>query len=317
MAAFVLRRLLVAVPVLLGVSIVVFIAVQLVPGDIARALLGPMASEDTVHQYRHVLGLDQPLPVQFVKWLWRVLHGNLGLSFTENEPVATLLWGQLKNTLVLIVAALILAIPLGVLAGVVAATHRQSFGDRLGMLVTLVFGNTPTFVVGLGLISIFAVQLAWFPPTGMHNLLGGAGFGDLLRHLVLPAVTTAIPPAAIIAKMVRTSVLDVLGQDYIRAARANGLPTRRVHYRYALRNALPPIINISGLQVGFLLGGAVFTEYIFAWPGIGMGLQKAISARDISVVQGAVLVIAAWFMIVNLLVDVINMALDPRVRTRS
>ncbi len=313
---YILRRLALTIPVLIGVSLVVFISLQLLPGDVARSLLGPMATQETVERYRQAIGLNQPLPLQYLNWLWRVLHGNLGTSFTENLPAATLLTAKLQNTLILVVASVILAIPLGVLTGVVAATHPRSLVDRVGMGTTLVLGNMPTFVVGLGLISLFAVQIAILPPLGMSDVLGGGGFGDLLRHLVLPAVTTAIPPAAIIAKMVRGSMLEVLNQDYVKAARANGLPLRKVHYEYALRNALPPIINISGLQVGFLLGGAVFTEYIFAWPGIGDELQKAILARDIAVVQGAVLIIAAWFMLVNLLVDVTNLMLDPRLRTR-
>lgn len=315
MTLYILRRIAAAIPVLIGVSLIVFISLQLIPGDIARALLGPMASQDTVQRYRESLGLNQPVPIQYLTWLWHVLHGDLGRSFTENIPTTALLAAKLQNTLILVTASLLLAIPLGVLAGIVAATHKFSWSDRLGMGTTLVLGNMPTFVVGLGLIALFAVQIPLFPPLGMYDILGSGGITDLLRHLILPAVTTAIPPAAIIAKMVRGSMLEVLGQDYVRAARANGISMRTVNYRYALRNAMPPIITISGLQVGFLLGGAVFTEYIFAWPGIGLQLQKAILARDISVVQGAVLIIAAWFMLVNLVVDVINRMLDPRLRS--
>jgi peptide/nickel transport system permease protein len=316
MIGYTARRLLGAIPVLLGVSFVVFFAMQLVPGDIAKALLGPLATEQTVEEFRHYLGLDQPLIVQYGKWLWHALHGDLGRSFSNNMPVTDLLGERLKNSAILLTGSLIVAVPLGILVGLLAAAKEYSLTDRLAMAVTLVLANVPTFVFGLGLIVLFAVQLKWFPVQGMRDLRGNGGRFDELRHLVLPAVTTAIPPAAIIARMVRSAMLSVLNQEYIKAARANGLPERTVTMRYALRNALPPIITISGLQVGFLLGGAVFTEYIFAWPGVGDALYKGILARDISVVQGVVLVVAAWFVLVNLAVDLANIALDPRARTR-
>jgi peptide/nickel transport system permease protein len=316
LARYTVRRLLGAIPVLLGVSFVVFFAMQLVPGDIAKSLLGPLATPQTVEEFRHYLGLDQPIAVQYVKWLWHALHGDLGRSFSNNMPVTDLLRERLRNSAILLTGSLVIAIPLGVAIGLLAATREYSLLDRLSMGVTLVLANVPTFVFGLGLIVIFAVQYKWFPVQGMKDLRGNGGHFDLLRHLVLPALTTAIPPAAIIARMVRSSMLSILNQEYIKAARANGLPERTVTMRYALRNALPPIITISGLQVGFLLGGAVFTEYIFAWPGVGDALYKGILARDISVVQGVILVVAAWFVLVNLVVDVANMALDPRARTR-
>lgn len=316
MARYTVRRLLGAIPVLLGVSFVVFFAMQLVPGDIAKSLLGPLATEQTVQEFRRYLGLDQPLIVQYGKWLWHALHGDLGRSFSNNMPVTDLLRERLRNSAILLTGSLVIAIPLGIGAGLIAATREYSLLDRLAMGVTLVLANVPTFVFGLGLIVLLAVQVKWFPVQGMHDLRGNGGRFDLLRHLVLPALTTAIPPAAIIARLVRSSMLSILNQEYIKAARANGLPERTVTMRYALRNALPPIITISGLQVGFLLGGAVFTEYIFAWPGVGDALYKGILARDISVVQGVVLVVAAWFVLVNLAVDVANVALDPRARTR-
>lgn len=316
MIGYTVRRLLGAIPVLFGVSFVVFFAMQLVPGDIAKALLGPLARPDAVEEFRHYLGLDQPLLVQYGKWLWRALHGDLGRSFSNNMPVTDLLGERLKNSAILLTGSLIIAIPLGITAGLLAATRQYSLLDRLAMGTTLVAANIPTFVFGLGLIVIFAVELKWLPVQGMRDLRGNGGQFDEAKHLILPALTTAIPPAAIIARMVRSSMLAILNQEYIKAARANGLPERTVTMRYALRNALPPIITISGLQVGFLLGGAVFTEYIFAWPGVGDALYKGILARDIAVVQGVVLVVATWFVLVNLAVDVVNLALDPRARTR-
>jgi peptide/nickel transport system permease protein len=314
LAGYVVRRLLGAIPVLLGVSAIVFLAMQLVPGDIAKALLGPLATQETVQEFRHYLGLDRPLPEQYVNWLGRALHGDLGRSFSNNMPVSELLAERLRNSAILLAGALVIAIPLGIAVGLISAIRRESTFDRASMSTTLVAANVPTFVFGLGLVIVFAVQLKWFPVQGMVDLRGHGGRLDLLNHLILPALTTAIPPAAIIARMVRSAMLDTMNQEYIMAARANGLPERTVTLTYALRNALPPIVTISGLQVGFLLGGAVFTEYIFAWPGVGDALYKGILARDISVVQGAVLVVAVWFVLVNLAVDVINLALDPRAR---
>ena len=314
LAGYVARRLLGAIPVLLGVSIVVFLCMQLVPGDIAKALLGPLATEQTVAEFRHYLGLDQPIPVQYANWLGRALHGDLGRSFSNNMLVADLLQDRLRNSAILLAGSLLIAVPLGIGVGILSAIRSGSVFDRAAMGATLVAANIPTFVFGLGLVIIFAVQLRWFPVQGMYDMRGEGGRFDLLKHLVLPALTTAIPPAAIIARLVRSTMLETTNQEYIKAARANGLPERTVTMRYALRNAMPPIVTITGLQIGFLLGGAVFTEYIFAWPGIGDAIYKGIMARDIAVVQGAVLVVAVWFVMVNLAVDVINLALDPRSR---
>jgi peptide/nickel transport system permease protein len=254
--------------------------------------------------------------VQYWKWLTRAVQGDFGRSFSSNMPVTDLLADRLRNSGILLLGSLIIAIPLGIAIGLMSAIRRDTRFDRWSMGLTLVLANIPTFVFGLGLILIFSVNLRWFPVQGMYDLRGEGGRFDLLRHLVLPALTTAIPPAAIIARMVRSTMLDTLNQEYIKSARANGLPERTVTMKYALRNALPPIITISGLQVGFLLGGAVFTEYVFAWPGVGDALYKGVLSRDLTVVQGAVLVVAVWFVLVNLLVDIVNHALDPRSRTR-
>jgi peptide/nickel transport system permease protein len=314
LAGYIARRLLGAIPVLLGVSAIVFLCMQLVPGDIAKALLGPLATQETVEEFRRYLGLDRPIPEQYVNWLGRAMRGDLGRSFSSNMPVSELLVDRLRNSAILLAGALVIALPLGIAVGLISAIRRDSAFDNAAMGTTLIAANIPTFVFGLGLVIVFSVQLKWFPVQGMVDLRGEGGQFDLLRHLVLPALTTAIPPAAIIARLVRSSMLETLNQEYIKAARANGLPEQTVTLRYALRNALPPIVTISGLQIGFLLGGAVFTEYIFAWPGIGDALYKGILARDIAVVQGAVLVVAVWFVLVNLAVDVVNLALDPRAR---
>ncbi|MGI9255045.1 MAG: ABC transporter permease, partial [Thermomicrobiales bacterium] len=258
MIGYILRRLLGVIPVLLGVSLVVFLAMQLVPGDIAKALLGPLATQESVEEFRRYLGLDQPVLVQYWKWLGHALRGDLGLSFSSNMPVSQLLSERLRNSGILLLGSLIIAIPLGIAIGLFSAIRRDSRFDRWSMGLMLVLANIPTFVFGLGLILIFSVKLRWFPVQGMYDMRGDGGRFDLIRHLVLPALTTAIPPAAIIARMVRSAMLDTLNQEYTKAARANGLPENTVTLTYALRNALPPIITISGLQVGFLLGGSVF-----------------------------------------------------------
>ncbi len=303
-----LRRLVLAIPVLVGVSLLTFLMLHLVPGDpVAAMFIGQGgAKAEQLEQVREQLGLNDPLPVQYLNYLADAVRGDLGRSIRTNEPVAELIVRNFPPTLRLTLASMGLAIVLGVVLGVVAAIKRGGWTDNLMMLIALAGVSMPGFWLGLLLISLFAVRLQWVP------IIGGGGW----RGLVLPACALGFAAAAIIARMVRSSMLGILNQEYIKAARANGLPERLVINRYALRNALPPIITISGLQVGFLLGGAVFTEYIFAWPGVGEALYKGILARDVSVVQGVVLVIAAWFVLDNLVVDVANLALDPRARAR-
>jgi peptide/nickel transport system permease protein len=314
LTAYVVKRVLGLLPVLFGISVIIFLGMKFTPGDVARALLGPTATDTTIAQLRQSLGLDQPIYVQYGKWLWRALHGDLGFSPIVNKSVLVLLVPKFWNTLLLAGASFALAAGAGIAIGVVAAARSHSAIDRISMSLSLVVGNMPPFWLGLVLISLFAINLRWLPSLGMYSLHGEGGLGDMLRHLILPAITTAAAPGAIIAQMTRASVLEILGQEYIKVARAKGLAERVVICAHALRVAWPPIVTIAGLQVGYLLGGAVFSEEVFGWPGLGKQLVSSVIARDIQVVQGAALFVALAFVLVNLAVDVMNLFLDPRTK---
>jgi peptide/nickel transport system permease protein len=308
------KRLLGLLPVLFGVSVVIFLTMKLIPGDVARALLGPIATDESVAQLRRALGLDQALHIQYAKWLWRALHGDLGLSPIVHKPVVELLLPKFGNTIILAGASFVLAVVGGVAVGVLAAARPRTVLDRTLMNASLVVGNMPPFWLGLVLIVLFAIELGWLPSLGMYSSRGSGGLRDLLAHLILPAVATAAAPGAIIARMTRASVLEILGQDYIKVARSKGLSEGAVLGLHALRVAWPPILTIAGLQLGYLLGGAVFTEEVFGWPGLGRQLVSSVIARDVQVVQGAALFIALSFVFVNLVVDLLNLYLDPRSR---
>jgi peptide/nickel transport system permease protein len=307
-------RIAAILPILFGVSVFIFLLMHLAPGDVTSTMLGPMASDEAKAQLRVALGLDRSLPFQYFKWLGNVLQGDLGKSLTTTRPVTDMVLPRFGNTVILTVASMILAMAVGFGVGMYAAARSFSIFDRISMSATLVVGSTPPFWLGLILVLLLALDVRLFPATGMVSITGDGGVWDVLRHLVLPALATAAAPAAIITRMIRSSMLEVLNQGYIRVARAKGVPRRRILWRHALRNALPPIATISGLQLGYLLGGALFTEVVFAWPGLGNQLYYAITARDVPVVQGAVLLIALVFVLVNLAIDILNAFLDPRVR---
>ena len=314
MTSYLARRLAAVVPVLLGVSVVIFLLMHLAPGDVTTVLLGPQATEQARTALRHTLGLDQPLPIQYGKWLLRALEGDLGTSIATSLPVVGLILPRFLNTLILTAAGLFLAILVGYAAGFVAALRERSLFDHGLMTTTLVLGSTPPFWLGLVLVLLFALRLRWLPVSGMIDMAGNGGILDVLRHLVLPAVTTALAPAAIMARMVRASVSDALGRPHVRVARAKGVPRAQLLRRHVVLNALPPVMTITGLQLGYLLGGALFSEVVFAWPGLGSLLYDSITARDVPVVQAATLLIALSFVLVNILVDVVNVLLDPRLK---
>jgi peptide/nickel transport system permease protein len=314
MRTYLLKRVLALVPVLFGVTLVVFLTMHLIPGDQAQALLGPRSTPEGLAELRRTLALDQPLHVQYGLWLWHVLHGDLGWSFATGRPALDTLVSKLGNTLVLAAASLVIAVVLGVLFGVLAALRPYSAFDRAAVAIAVVLGNAPPFWLGLVLIYVFSLELNLFPSQGMQDLRGQGGVLDMLRHLVLPAITTAVAPGAIILNMTRASILDTMHRGFVPVARAKGLAESMVVTRHVLKVALPPIINISGLQLNYLLGGAIFTEVIFAWPGLGNQLFLAVTARDMTVVQGAVLFIAAGVVVSNLVADVLTFASDPRIR---
>jgi len=311
---YVVFRLLAVLPVLFGVSLLIFLLMYLAPGDVTYTLLGRTATEEAREALRHTLGLDQPMPVQYAKWLGQVLQGDFGISLATNRQVVDLVAPRFLNTGILALSSLFLAECIGFFVGIFAAARAMSFFDRLSMSTTLVIGNTPPFWLALILVMLFALRFRLFPATGMVSMIDGGGLLDVLRHLVLPTIATAVAPAAIIVRMVRASMLEILNQDYIRVARAKGINRRVILWKHALRNALPPIATISGLQLGYLLGGALFTEVVFAWPGLGSLLYYSIIARDVPVIQAAVLLMAFGFVLVNLGIDILNAYLDPRVR---
>ena len=303
MLTFIVRRLLLAVPVLLGVVFVVMLTVDLLPGDAVTLMLGEHATKDAVAKLRDHLGLDKPFVVRYLEYVSRVAHGDLGRSIQQNRPVSQELADAWPATLQLTVAALVLAAVAGIVAGVASAVWPNSFFDALARLGSLFGLSMPIFWTGLVLIVVFSLWLNWLP-------VGGA---DSLTHLILPAVTLALPSIAMISRMTRAAVLDVLREDYVRTARAKGLAEFWVLARHTLRNAFIPILTLLGLQSGQLMGGAVLTETVFAWPGLGRLMVKAIFARDYILLQGAVLVFALVFVVINLLVDLSYGLLDPRI----
>jgi len=303
LSGYILRRLVLAVPTLVGVTVVVFALIRLIPGDPARLVLGLQASEEEVQRLRVQLGLDQPLPVQYARFLARLLQGDLGRSVVTGEPVLREIGARLPATVQLAVTSTVVATLAGVAAGVVSATRQYSWWDYAVMTVALFGISLPVFWLGLMLMLLFSVHLRWLP---------AGGYGTP-AHLVLPTVTLAAFSVAIIARMTRSSLLEVLHQDYVRTAWAKGLNSRAVVLRHALKNALIPVVTVIGLQFGGLLGGAILTETVFAWPGMGRLLVGAIVARDYPVVQGTVLVFAALFTLVNLAVDVLYAYVDPRI----
>jgi len=311
---YVTNRIALALPVVLGISIIVFLMLKLVPGDPAIALLGPQAEPRDIEILRRAWGLDRPIPEQYLTWLGHVVRGDLGLSLEQRVPVADLVLTRFKNTAILTLASVFISCALGLTAGVISATRPRSIFDRLTMVVAL-FGNSmPAFWLGLVLILAFSLSLGWFPVSGMQSIRGEGGLLDLLHHLILPAITLGGATTAIVARLTRSSMLEVIRQDYVRTARAKGLYERRVVLSHALRNDLLPVVTVVGLQVGFLLGGAILTETVFSWPGVGLQLFRAISTRDIPLIQGSVLLIAVTFVFINLLVDVTYALLDPRIR---
>ncbi len=305
MTRYVARRLVQALVVMLGVSAVVFLALRL-GGDPAFLMLPPDATEADRVRFRHELGLDRPLPVQYAVFLRRAVQGDFGMSLRFNQPALPLVVERLPATLELALAALGIALVIAVPAGVLCAVRRNSLYDTLSMLGVLFGQSMPVFWLGIMLILLLAVRLPLFPTSGR----GG------LEFLVLPAITLGLYSTARVTRLVRAGMLDTLGQDYIRTADAKGLPRRRVVFRHALRNTMIPVITVIGLELGTLLGGAVITETVFAWPGVGRLVVTAIFQRDYPLVQTAVLITASLFVTFNLLVDLAYGLLDPRIRYR-
>jgi len=331
MLKYIMKRLLMLIPVLLGVSLIVFLIMHLFTGDPAALILGQHATQAQVAALRENLGLNDPIYLQFGKFIWQLLHGDLGRSLMSRRPVLDDLCACFPATIELAFFSLLIATVVGVTVGVISAVKRYSFFDYLSMIGALLGVSMPIFWLGLILIIVFAVNLQWLPVAGrieigleparitglylLDSLLTGNWEAMLstLRHLLLPGFALAAYSMAIIARMTRSTMLEVIKQDYIRTAHAKGLTESRVINHHALKNALIPVVTVIGLQLGFLLGGAVLTETVFSWPGLGSLTVNAILASDYPVVQGSVLLVAVVFVVVNLVVDLLYAYLDPRI----
>jgi ABC-type dipeptide/oligopeptide/nickel transport system permease component len=308
---YIVRRLLLTVPTILGTSLLVFLILHLVPGDPASVIAGPAAPADVVANIRTQLGLDQPILVQYWRYLSSALHGDLGRSILSRRQVSDEVAGAFLNTLELVIAARVWSLLIGIPIGVLAAARRRSIFDKLSMVTALLGLSLPIFWIGLMAMWLFAVKLGWFPISGRGGPMWTAAG---LQHLVLPALTLGGVQVPALARLTRSSLLEALNQDYVRTARAKGLVERLVVAKHALKNAMLPVVTVIGLQFAGLLGGAVVTETIFSWPGLGRLAVTAILTRDFPIVQGTILVSAVTFVTINLLTDFLYAVLDPRIK---
>ncbi len=314
MQRYLIRRGLITIPILLGITALSYLIMSLTPGDAVQMLISPTLSQADIEIKRHALGLDEPVAVRYVKWLNELVHGNLGYSFSSGAPVARRIGERVWPTLTLTVTALLLSYLIAVPAGVLAATRRYTWIDYAATLLAFLGISLPTFFLGLAGIYVFALRLRWLPVGGTMTLGGDGGLLDLLLHLILPAGVLAMAGAGALTRYVRSSMLEVLGQEYVRTARAKGLAERIVLRRHALRNALIPVVTLAGLQIPALLAGAVITEQVFEWPGMGRLTIEAINQRDYPVLMGITLVTALLVALGNMLADLAYTAVDPRIR---
>jgi peptide/nickel transport system permease protein len=310
--AYIARRLLQALPTLFLSSVLVFAIIRLVPGDPARMLVGFDAPQEEVEAVRRSLGLDQPLPVQYIRWLEQVVQGDLGVSLINRFPVGDLVLEKLPATIELAVAAFLTSLLISIPLGIFAAVRAGRWPDYVVSLISAVYLGTPNFWVGLLYILLFSIVFPILPPSGRVSFMTDPLAA--LQHLVLPTLTLALPVAMVQTRFIRAAFLDVLNQDYVRTARAKGLANRMVLLRHAFRNALIPISTVLGIQFGNLLGGAVIIESLFAWPGVGRMLVESINNRDYAITQAGLLYLVGIFLLINLLVDLLYGIIDPRIR---
>ena len=315
MGGYILRRLIAAIPVLLGITIIVFLIMSLIPGDPATAILGSYATPDNVEKLNRDLGLDKPVVQRYFIWLGNMLTGDFGRSFSLNRPVLDEVLERFNATLILSGTSFVLCALIGILAGVISAARQFGFADKAITFIVLIGLSIPSFFLGMMMILTFAVNLRWLPVSGMYAIYGGGDLADLIRHLIMPALALAAVAAGVVARLSRSAMLEVLRQDYIRTARAVGVPERRVIMRHALSVAMVSIIPVLGIQAGFVLSGAVYIEIVFQWPGVGRMLVDAILKRDLLLVQGGVVLVAACYVLFNIVVDVAQSLLDPRIKT--
>ena len=307
MIKFIIKRLLALIPVLIGVTLLVFFILDLAPGDPAKTILGEQARPEDIIALREQMGLDDPFFVRYGRYMVGLLHGDLGTSYKTGDPVGAEIGARMPDTALLAVAATIISVLLALPLGVIAAIKQNTLFDGISMFISLLGISIPVFWLGLLLILFFSVKLGWFPVSGADQGI---------KSLALPAIALGFQPMAAIARTTRSSMLETIRQDYIRTVRAKGLPEREVITQHALRNALIPTTTIIGLQIGSMLGGAVLTESVFAWPGIGRYMVQSIQGRDIPSVMGCIIVFAITFALVNLAVDVIYGFIDPRIKAQ-
>ena len=315
MGGYILKRLVSAIPVLFGITVIVFLIMAMIPGDPALAILGSYATPENVEKLNRDLGLDQPLVARYFIWLGNMLTGDFGRSFSLNRPVIDEVLDRFSATLILAGTSFVLCAIFGIAAGVVSAARQYGFADKAITFAVLLGISIPSFFLGMMMILIFAVQLRWFPASGMWPIYGDRTLPVLVTHLAMPALALAVVATGVVARLSRSAMLEVLRQDYIRTARAKGVPERGVIWRHALRAAMVSILPVLGIQAGFVLSGAVYIEMVFQWPGVGRMLVDAILKRDILLVQGGVVFVAACYVMFNIAVDVAQSLLDPRIKT--
>ncbi|HBP83488.1 MAG TPA: glutathione ABC transporter permease GsiC, partial [Gammaproteobacteria bacterium] len=295
--------------------IIVFLIMSLIPGDPATAILGSYATPENVEKLNQDLGLDKPMVQRYGIWLGNMLTGDFGRSYSLNRPVLDEILERFNATLILAGTSFVLCSVLGILAGVISAARQYGLADKAITFVVLIGISVPSFFLGMMMILLFAVKLRWLPVSGMYAIYGGGDLPDLLNHLIMPALALATVATGVIARLSRSAMLEVLRQDYIRTARAKGVPERRVIMGHALRAAMVSIIPVLGIQAGFVLSGAIYIEIVFQWPGVGRMLVDAILKRDLLLVQGGVVFVAACYVLFNIAVDVAQSLLDPRIKT--
>ena len=315
MGGYILKRLVSAIPVLFGITVIVFLIMAMIPGDPALAILGSYATPENVEKLNRDLGLDQPLVVRYFIWLGNMLTGDFGRSFSLNRPVIDEVLDRFSATLILAGTSFVLCAILGIAAGVVSAARQYGFGDKAITFVVLLGISIPSFFLGMMMILLFAVRWKMLPVSGMYAIYGGGDLPDLLNHLIMPAIALAVVATGVVARLSRSAMLEVLRQDFVRTARAKGVREGRVIWGHALRAAMVSIIPVLGVQAGFVLSGAVYIEMVFQWPGVGRMLVDAILKRDILLVQGGVVFVAACYVMFNIAVDVAQSLLDPRIKT--
>lgn len=307
----IISRCLQIIPSLFVVITLTFILTRLIPGDPARAVLGPQASVEDIAKMRETMGLDDPMIIQYKDYMLNVLKGDFGRSYSYNQPVLNLIAGRIPNTLLLALPSIGIALIIGLLIGVLSAVNQGSLFDYVFMVLALIGVSMPIFWMGLMLVLLFSVNLGWLPALGMGSAANG--IGDVLLHMVLPCFCLSTIPTATFARITRSSILESIHGDSIRALRARGIREAVVIWKYALKSALPPIVTVLGLQLASCFAGAILTETIFSWPGMGTLIVGAIDNRDYALIQGAVLVIALAFVVVNMIVDIVYMLINPKV----